>query len=474
MSQDAARVFDQMKQALKAISPNKPNPRCNGDLPPPGVDPSVSRWVDGGQAYYSFRVAVKFKAKHPKGLASMTVWARSSGHPAGGNISGDPGTGECSEMVQDVYTFYGRLTVPKCGESFALKLFVGDRFQQDSSVSILDVFFQGLDPTPDQSCPECSFGSQSVQGSVNNSSVSFSIPFGLDGISATNSSSGFLSFYALNPSTNLFTPHWISYLNSGPGIESIFTNGTIRQIKCISGLADIVTLATNAFDIKIYPEGGNYLKAGGLWTTTNSAITTVMVRDSTLVTNSPRFQMILIQDGLYKTNCWTWIPANQAWSLAYPANLAEHTIACAFTNSNLTRIDTHTWQMPGTTNPTTIRTICYTNLGGTYFACEQREIMGSLTNCVRFQFVTDTNSLAFASHTSVIEDNGPWSTFDYDAYGRLSRIVSGNLDQAPTSNTNLCTSTVQLYSILAGSGDSGTDTNMVRTVIEYLGANEVG
>jgi len=70
-----------------------------------------------------------------------------------------------------------------------------------------------------------------------------------------NGSVGNLSVLRDLPSADLATPRALQHILGGPGIETLYDNGVIRQVKSSLGLADIVVLVDFAYTVDFCVEG---------------------------------------------------------------------------------------------------------------------------------------------------------------------------------------------------------------------------
>jgi len=280
------------------------------------------------------------------------------------------------------------------------------------------------------------------------------------------------------PDTNLFSPRVLSYAKSSTNVETIYSTNAptyIRQVKGLDGLADIVVVSTNQYEVRLYHPTNVLTKdASGLWQVTNSPLRTVTFQNANPgTTNSGELRVTIADGGASATNHFSWVATNAGWRLIRPLGLSQHTINTVSTNGGTLRSDTHEIA------DTNTAVVSLRELGKhTNFAWGKELIewwVNPLTSERRttYEYYTGTNELGYSQLKKLTFPSGDWAYFTYDSAGRHRELFRSFKNQAYTTDTNLCRYTWFDYELLAGSGDAGADTNAVRTKIEVLLGKEV-
>lgn len=426
---------------------------------------------------WRLKVKVKLAWKLPKNAGRFAIAQTQTWQGADNPNSGD--VGDCSEMQEGTTTFSGWMQTIGCDRILRLQLsapgFRSGAYAEIVSAEYLnDYRAPGDDRMIDNQCQDCTSGV-----TVENHSVSVSIPFGLS--SVTNFESNTMGrFYILQttPSANLFTPAALEYgrLDSSVDVIKNSTNSAwIRQVKGYDGLADVVCTTNTGYEVRLYSPGNVLQKTNGLYSVTNTAHTTYIFQNAEPAnTNSGRLWVIEKVNSLSKTNEFKWITANDAWCLIRPDGLSCHEVKCVLTNGNNYRIDTHEFFNTNSPTPVALREIrCYTN-----YAFGMPIVDRILTNATgnlisHYEYFTATNQAGYGQLKQATLPGGDWVQYTYDSAGRLKERFQSFLNQGLTTNTNLCRYTWYDYAILSGSGDSGTDTNALRTEVQCLLGKEV-
>jgi len=300
-------------------------------------------------------------------------------------------------------------------------------------------------------------------------SVHFALPIGRPGPSATNFSVGALFIHEPLVRNELFTPQCLNLSPDGYYEDVVrTTNGWIRQVKAVEGLADVVVVSSNVYEIRVYGCSNVVAKSAGLWVTTNSPSATYRIEKAATI-NDVRF--VATHGGVARTNHYTWITTNSNWSLN--RSDVRWDVLVNTTGSNgpvVTRVT-----RPSLTATNLLVTeVRYTNFGWGNVAVETRNGDGVSKELTTFEYESATNSSAYRMPKKIQSSDGDWAWAGYDSSGRLVELRKPFAGQPFTSNTNLCSVTVFDYTPLSGSGDSGDQAEVPRMEVEYALGVEIG
>jgi hypothetical protein len=197
----------------------------------------------------------------------------------------------------------------------------------------------------------------------------------------------------------------------------------------------------------------------------------VSVQNPDGVVNSNRLQIVAQPaGGSPTTNLFTFLSANQDWQLISGNNMATNQNTTVWTNSGTLRITTNQ-VYDGVTSRKTIRKYQTFDWGESLI--EETRNPGTNQLQSTHTYWTNSTDYGYRKPKQIILPSGDWRSYDYDSSQRVAKVWSAFLNQAPTSNSNLCRVVTYDYTPLAGSGDPYTSTNRARTTVTWLLGREV-
>ena len=354
---------------------------------------------------------------------------------------------------------------------------ISNAFARITAVKLLSV----CHPDATGTCPSCQGPGPAEQQAVAplylaNSSVHVGIPFGrIPATQVFGGLRGHLSIEADEVSPALFSPLALRYVAPSGDIEVIRDpddSRVVRQVKAVDGLADVVVVSTNAYDIRVYSPANVTTKVDGLWQTTGSpALTYTVQNGDPTSTNSMVLQLIRTAGGASRTNVFRSGTTNPVSTLEWPGGLSQNSLSRVLTNN--ATVSTQQWV--NTNTQALARRMLRVRLAQPWGSVLATNIVNPGTNELStvYEHYTDPQEAGYGMPRQVVTSGGGWRTFVYDGAGRIQRELSGFLDQGITTNTNLCRAVVLDYGLLSGAGDNGSDTNRPRTTIHYLLGQEV-
>lgn len=336
----------------------------------------------------------------------------------------------------------------------------------------------------DFSCPSSSsFGVMcnryGVRPQVKNSSVDWTLPWGLSGATmASESHRGLITLKHVLPTNVLSKRLGLDYQcwpnSTCDVIRSTNAAGpALRQIRGTEGLADINDNPTNAhkFHIRCFAPTNVLNKVAGLWETTNAPyVTFTFWNPAENNTNFTRLLIIEDKAGLLTTNDFQWVSTNSAWTLFTGNNAARDRKALS-TNAGVV---TETRDLAAG-NAQALQEVRRFGSFGFGQPIIEHTLAPGATNEIKktWTYITNAAESAYGQIREARLPGGGWENFQHDSAGRLSRVLRPFAGQGPTDDTNLCRAVYFDYAPLAGSTDSGNDTNRARTTVECLLGKEV-
>jgi RHS repeat-associated protein len=300
-------------------------------------------------------------------------------------------------------------------------------------------------------------------------SVDFKLPIGRPILTATNSAVGSLYIHEELPCNELFTPFCLK-LTPSDNYEDVVkdSNGWIRQVKGVEGLVDVISGGANSYEIKVYGRSNVLGKSGGLWTTANAPSASFKLEK---IGSNNEVRITATQSGGTRTNQFSWISTNSAWSLnrsdtrwdvmTLGTNAGQHTV----TRSVRSAI--------GGTNIASVEAR-YSDLGWGNVAVEQRIGGTGGAGVASVEFVTATNAVGYQMPKKISDTWGNWVWADYDSSGRLVELRKGFGNQGYTTDPSLCASESFSYGLLSGAGDTGIRPEVPRTEVRSIFGREIG
>jgi RHS repeat-associated protein len=303
-----------------------------------------------------------------------------------------------------------------------------------------------------------------------NAGVRATVPFGTTLATRTNAPlAGAFQVYQTDPTFDLFTPASLHYGPLSEDIDLIHetTNHIwLRQVKSVTGLADIVVLSTNEYEIRVYAPSNVLSKTNGLWQTTNSPSFVYAFRNGKPTNANPHTLWITSsQSGSTVTNEYQYQTNASAWVLTLDRGQSQG--AASNSVSGQLQFETLDWLNTNSAaySEKTART--FTNAAWGTVILTNRLNPGSSEILTSFEYYSSTNDPLYGAVRKIASNDGGWEEFFFDTSRRRKEIRHGFGSNGYTTDTNLCRIEIRDFTTLSGSGDPGTDTNTPRTVIEF-------
>lgn len=290
------------------------------------------------------------------------------------------------------------------------------------------------------------------------------------GKSALGGSARSLLFHAQAPTNNLFTPAYLRYPWRKRDVAVVRSNGVIRQVKAAQGLADVVTVSTNRFEVRYYAPTNVGIKIGGLYPTNGLPFATwtfenpqAGTSNSLRVTDSPASGNSVTYEYLWITN---------GWELSAASGLRIETQTESWSTNGSLVYRTENQQVRPNVGAI-VSASSKTFLVNTNWEAPVEEVFGSGPTA-------RTNTYSYYSGTRLLQQltrwDGSWEIYHYDTNRRPSEIFSAYQTQGPTTNKALCRVRELSYAtnVVSGSGDNGTiHVSAPRRIIEKIQNYEV-
>jgi RHS repeat-associated protein len=310
---------------------------------------------------------------------------------------------------------------------------------------------------PASGCQDCNYAFGS--GSPTNASVELKIPLGTSGVAPS-------AGYLLIDETNSFTatPARLRYDFIIGDVDVIGTN-TVRQIRSLEGLANVVANNDHNFEIELFDDAAVGIFTNGLYTFSGSPYNKFTVENplGASDTNNIRITESLTGNVINYSNIVT------GWEMVSGGALRKETK----TESSSGGVRTVTKTVQEGTNSAVYKEITqYTTISTNIGERITKEIFGDSSD-------TLTNSYAYTNGylQQVIRGDGSWEYYVYDTNNRPVEIYSSYLNQTVTNATNLCRYKLLSYdtNTISGSLDTGKlQEAEPRRIVEGLKGVETG
>lgn len=314
---------------------------------------------------------------------------------------------------------------------------------------------------------------KSNPGSGGPQAASLGLRMGLGSAGATKGA-GELMVHQERPSPAIATPAMLGFLGVTNDVE-IITDGSnwVRQAKAPQTLADVVTLTTNAYEVRFYTATNSGSLSNGLYVPTGSPFVVWGVTGST---NTNFFRITETRGASVITNDFEWAETNQSWTLTSGNGLRREARSEVWSSTNTVRTITHSvlrpsdnaliaksvevsQQFPFGLHPTS------TSIGD-----------GAATRTTTYAYYTDAANDGdnYGKLKTTVHPDGSWQWHEYNSAKRLAKTFSAFGNQSPTNSAALCRVTEFSYTPV-GTGDDGTVQGwMPRTTVEKLLGTEIG
>ncbi len=323
-------------------------------------------------------------------------------------------------------------------------------------------------------CTDCgSFGN----GTPATPSLEFRWDLGTDPVKGAG---GYLRVAAGSATTNLASPTGLSFLHRGLSTEAVWIQGILRQVKTPVGLLDVLITATNssgqgiAYQLKFYSEtnftkiagSGVYIVPQGM---PPFVVWTVQNPDSS---GSPYNRLWITEDrgGAQRVYKYTYTSATKKWTLEDDQVLAQ---VNTWTEINGSTRYEYEEVRQGSTVVAKVRRK-FEPVNGRDELKEILEGDGAVTRTTTFTYNGGPAPTGNSYRLRQIDyPNGNWVINYYDSVGRVWKVYSAWLDQAPTTNEASCKVVEYNYTLTAAGDDGSFQPNTPRQITTRIKGQEV-
>ena len=239
------------------------------------------------------------------------------------------------------------------------------------------------------------------------------------------------------PDASIYTTAAIEYgVDIDADVEEIRdAGGAIRQVLTSQVLADLVTVGSLKYEIRFYYASDTGTKSGNVYVPTGTPYKVWTFEDPDNGAGS-NYQLKVTEsvDGNDTIHDYTWIPANQNWTLV-SAGLKEIGRKNSTIGSN--RIETYWVKTPGGSDSYRRDTTFQTFAWGEEQVSETLDPLnpsgGRITIWTYYSDqVADGNNY---SRLKLLEEpDGYWESYQYDSEGRVLKTISPAGDSSPTDS----------------------------------------
>ncbi|TVP75177.1 MAG: hypothetical protein EA353_14415, partial [Puniceicoccaceae bacterium] len=281
------------------------------------------------------------------------------------------------------------------------------------------------------------------------------------------------------PTSQGMTPVWFRDSNGrvldfsnliGDDLHLALEDGFYRQIKSVSGLADIVTTDDFGYEIRFYTsDDAGEQGAEGLYEPTGDAYRVIRIENPTEDLNRyDKVRIIDTHDSYSNTSLFTYVPAAEDWQLTEGEGDTKRTEQIIVTTDPTTGNEIETTELLDAENQviSRVRKVIKTFPWNKAVIEEIKDPDGlALTKTYEY-YSNSSEAGRYGKEKLIVEADGSWTRFDYDSDGRKIQEVTSWLDSAPSVPEAQAFERVYSYTPV-DSRDTADDFDIrPRTVIE--------
>jgi RHS repeat-associated protein len=226
-------------------------------------------------------------------------------------------------------------------------------------------------------------------------------------------------------SASTYTPAALIY--SPPArtseVEVIRTpGGALRQIKAPQALADVVTVSSTEYDIRFYLPADVGSKVNGLYTVVAAPFATWKIKNPDPATQS-RLQISKTQNGVTETGEYTWVAADNSWSLTTGGGARVETKTEATNAATGERAETRIVKDGAGQIVSKKVTTYHPYAWGEELLREVLDPDGAALTTQYSYYENPSEAGKYRKVKSVTNADGSWEKYDYDAYGNTILVL---------------------------------------------------
>ncbi|MEO0510679.1 MAG: RHS repeat-associated core domain-containing protein [Verrucomicrobiota bacterium] len=262
-------------------------------------------------------------------------------------------------------------------------------------------------------------------------------------------------------------------------VEFLLKDGFYRQLRCASGLADIVVVDDFSYELRLHAPGNEGTKdTDGYYVPVGSPYRVIRIENPTGNLNFYESVRITDTQGAYsRISEWNYVPAADDWALT--EGIDPMTGAGMLTEQIIISEDAETGNE--------LRTIELRGVEGGLVSRKRQVIAEKTWGSALIQEIEDVDGFALSTAYTFYEDeaergrygqrstqtnpDGSWARYDYDSEGRLSRQIDPWQDSPPSSTAAQAKETVYAYTPVDTSdvGADAFDSRARTTIVKVLG-----
>lgn len=361
----------------------------------------------------------------------------------GVNFFSSRGSGADCDMLSTSET---RQITVKAKDTITLSYDTGDhRFHRGAYAQITNIALVQAPAGCNGGCSGGTCSSAPGGGTASNSSVDVRVSLGeaVRGLYP-----GMFHIKTKLPDAAIYTPDGINFGFDIDLNNEVIRSGTaLRQVLTEQVLADIVTISAYKYEIRFYYAADAGAKTGGVYVPTASPYRTWSVEDPDSGTGSNhRVRVTESPGGTPVVHDYTWIPANQNWTLV-SANLKE--IGRKSETVGAQRSETYWLKNVGGAEAfrqiTTFTTYAWGEEKVSEVLDPNHSSGGQVTAWTYYDNAL-SDGVNYGRLKLLTTPTGYWERYEYDTAGRVVKVVSPVGDASPAAAESACRVVTTIFS----------------------------
>ncbi|NBB77844.1 MAG: hypothetical protein GVY36_00095 [Verrucomicrobia bacterium] len=260
----------------------------------------------------------------------------------------------------------------------------------------------------------------------------------------------------------------------GSAVEVKLSEGFFRQIKSVSGLANIVVIDDFSYEIRLYtPDNSGIKGTEGLYEPTGDPYRTIQVVNPTGDPLDNDWVRIVDTQGPYeKTTDWRYVPAAKDWAMTRGGGLLTEQIIITEDTATGDEVKTVELRNENDELVSRKRSIIHEFPWGQEVVQETEDPDG-IALTTTYGFVESTTADGYGKKNEIISPDGSWTRYTFDAEGRKISQIEPWLDSSVSAPANQAMETIYAYQALEPSDSVEDFDQRPRTVTERILGVEV-
>jgi len=294
-------------------------------------------------------------------------------------------------------------------------------------------------------CADCTYpGSGHVKlGSVD---VELSL-----GKAAFGSSAGILKISEETPSPQLATPQSLRFAGSSAYSEVIKTGTVLRQVKAPETFVDIVTVSATGYEIRFYPPSVVGQKVGGIYQLIGQPhpfVTWIVENPDATGASQTGLRVTEVRDQSSLVNEYT-STGGKNWDLVKAGGAVRESFTTGSDAVAKTTTETRS-VFSGAVLVAKTATTWKDFAWGTELLETVEDPDTSARRTTRTYYANSaTDGVNYTKLKQIVNPDGGWERYEYDADGHVTKLVTPFLDAAVGAAENLCRVTTTTYQAAA-------------------------